>query len=178
MIDSSLFLLPKLIRLSILISSTKTSYVRVTRLVFGPNANRKGNRHLCYLTVRQAQSNVPCFSSGMQICVQLPNSNWWIQKWEWMCLHFDVRAGAGAWEYSPQTRGGGVPQGIRLGCFNWTFLFMIPASPLWIQPKAARETNSFPPGGRTTVRGVGIHYWEQASGNTQILRAYCIIQHC
>lgn len=34
------------------------------------------------------------------------------------CLHFDVRAGGGAWEYPPQARGGGVPQGMQLGCFN------------------------------------------------------------
>lgn len=53
-------------------------------------------------------------------------------------------------------------------------------SPLWIHPKAAQETNSFPlgEGGRTTVRGEEIHYRVQASGNTQILRAYCIIQRC
>lgn len=145
-------------------------------LCFGPTAGQLTEIYVCREYNRHSW-DAPCYSAGMQICVQLPNSNWWIQS-ESVCLHFDVRAAGGAWEYSPQTRGGGVPQGIRLGCFNWTFLFMIPASPLWIQPKAARETNSFPLGGRTTVRGVGIHYWEQASGNIQILRAYCIIQRC
>lgn len=59
---------------------------------------------------------------------------------------------------------------------------MIPALTSLDSPKSGTGSQQFPPGagggGRTTVRGEEIHYRVQASGNTQVLRAYCIIQRC
>lgn len=49
-------------------------------------------------------------------------------KSERECLHFDVRAGGGAWEYSSQARGRGVLQGTQMA-----FVLIEPFY-LWSQP--------------------------------------------
>lgn len=62
------------------------------------------------------------------------------------------------------------------GLLNWTFLFMIAASPLWIHEQQYGKQAQLPRGDNR--KKWGIHYTVQASGNTQLLCAYCIIHWC
>lgn len=67
-------------------------------------------------------------------------------------VYFDVWASRGAWE-SPRARGGGVPRGNITGLFNWIFLFLIPASPLWIHGGAVQQTNAVSQGNHGRKEG-------------------------
>lgn len=87
-------------------------------------------------------------------------------------VYFDVCASRGPWE-SPRARGGGVPRGISRGCSNWIFLFMIPASPLWIRGAAVQQTNAVSQGNQE--KG-GIHYTVQTREKYQLLGALYVIQ--
>lgn len=67
-------------------------------------------------------------------------------------VYFDVWASTGAWE-SPRAQGRGVPRGISRGCLIESFLFMIPASPLWIHGAAVQQTNGISQGNRGRKEG-------------------------
>lgn len=67
-------------------------------------------------------------------------------------VYFDVWASTGAWE-SPRAQGRGVPRGISRGCLIESFLFMIPASPLWIHRAAVQQTNSISQGNHGRKEG-------------------------
>lgn len=60
-------------------------------------------------------------------------------------VYFDAGASTGAWE-SPRARGRGVPRGISPACLTESFLFMIPASPLWIHGAAVQQAKASPRG--------------------------------
>lgn len=109
-------------------------------------------------------------------------STWRVSKrqlvdslWNWVC---------GLWCLSYRRGVGIFSTGTRRRCstgnitrlLNWIFLFMIPASPHWIHRAAVQETSTVSQG-KQQKKG-GIHYTVQASGNTQLLCAYCIIQWC
>ncbi len=119
-------------------------------------------------------------TGSMQL--QLYSATWRVSRqqlvdsqWNWVC---------GLWCLSYQRGVGIFSTGTRQRCstgnitrlLNWIFLFMIPASPLRIHRAAVQETSTVSQG-KQQKKG-GIHYTLQASGNTQLLCAYCIIQWC